>query len=86
MARAHAVPPEPPASWAEIVQGMPRMAVDDLLTLPDDGWQYELVDGRLIRMAGSGQRATAIAAILLGSLITFVRPRRIGVVTGADGV
>jgi Uma2 family endonuclease len=62
------------------------MAVDDLLTLPDDGWQYELVDGRLVRIAGSGQRATAIAAILLGALIAFVRPRRLGVVTGADGV
>ena len=82
MAEAH----ETLAPWAEIVPDTGPMTVDDLLTLPDDGWQYELVDGRLVRMAGSGQRATTIAAILLGVLIAFVRPRRLGVVTGADGV
>ena len=82
MAEAH----ETLAPWAEIVPDTGPMTVDDLLTLPDDGWQYELVDGRLVRMAGSGQRATMIAAILLGVLIAFVRPRRLGVVTGADGV
>jgi Uma2 family endonuclease len=82
MAEAH----ETLAPWAEIVPDAEPMTVDDLLTLPDDGWQYELVDGRLVRMAGSGQRATMIAAILLGALIAFVRPRRLGVVTGADGV
>lgn len=27
---------------------------DDLLTLPDDGWQYELVEGRLIQMPPAG--------------------------------
>ena len=54
MAEAH----ETLAPWAEIVPDTGPMTVDDLLTLPDDGWQYELVDGRLVRMAGSGQRAT----------------------------
>jgi hypothetical protein len=82
MAEAH----ETLAPWAEIVPNTGPMTVDDLLTLPDGGWHYELVDGRLVRMAGSGQRATTIAAILLGALIAFVRPRRLGVVTGADGV
>ena len=36
------------APWAEIVPDAELMTVDDLLTLPDDGWQYELVDGRLV--------------------------------------
>ena len=63
---------------------MEARSVDEIPT--DDGWQYELVEGRLVRMAGSGQRATTIAAILLGVPIAFVRPRRLGVVMGADGV
>src|SRR5437870_3908143 len=29
------------APWAEIVPDAEPMTVDDLLTLPDDGWQYE---------------------------------------------
>lgn len=31
-----------------------RLTADDLLTLRDDGWQYELVHGRLIRMPPAG--------------------------------
>lgn len=37
------------------------MTADDLLTLPDDGSIYEVVDGVLVRMAGSGEEATTIA-------------------------
>ncbi len=63
------------------------MTVDDLLTLPDrDGWRYELVEGVLVRVAGSGELATTIAATMLIALGAFVRPHRLGVVTGADGV
>ena len=74
--------------WGKIAPGAGRALVtaDDLLALPDDGWRYEVVEGVLIRVAGSGEDATAIAAIILGVLIAFVRPRRLGVVTGADGV
>lgn len=32
--------------WAEPA----RWTADDLLTLPDDGWRYELVQGRLVQM------------------------------------
>jgi Uma2 family endonuclease len=64
---------------------MPRMTVNDLDHLPDDGWQYELVDGRLVRMPLGGGEASGIAAILLGALITFVRAHKLGWVTGADG-
>ena len=86
MSQAHALSPASGAPWAEVVPNTPPMTVEDLLALPDDGWRYELLEGTLLRMAGSGQRATAIAAIILGALIAFVRPRRLGVVTGADGV
>ena len=61
------------------------MTVDELLALPDDGWQYELVEGRLVRMPGSGYEASSIALNLASALIAFVRPRKLGGVTGADG-
>jgi Uma2 family endonuclease len=62
------------------------MTVDDLLALPDDSrWQYELVEGRLVRMPGSGGEASNIAGDLLGELRAFVKPRGLGRVTGADG-
>jgi Uma2 family endonuclease len=31
-----------------------HFTADDLLTLPDDGWRYELVQGRLIQMPPTG--------------------------------
>src|SRR5437588_6878206 len=74
------------APWAEIVPGVGPLTADDLLTLPDDGWQYEVVDGVLVRMAGSGDLATEIGLALGSELRAFVRPRRLGAVTGADGV
>jgi Uma2 family endonuclease len=73
------------APWAEVVPGVGPMTVDELLARPDDGWQYELVEGRLVRMPGSGGQASAIAADLVGALREWVKPRRLGVVTGADG-
>ena len=84
--RAH--PPDPVAPWAEIVPGAPYpMTIQDLLDWPDDdGYRYELVEGVLVRVAGSGDEATTIGATIVGELYAFVRPRRLGVVTGADGV
>lgn len=74
------------APWAEPVPGAPfPMTIAQMQALPADTWQYELVDGRLVRMPGSGSKATAIAAILVSVLISFIRPRRLGRVSGADG-
>ena len=80
------IPRDPIAPWAEIVPNAPPATVDDLLRLPDDGWQYEVVQGVLVRMAGSGQQATALGAKLLARLFVHVEARGLGVVTGADGV
>jgi len=79
-------PPVAVAPWAEVVPGYGPVTVDILLTLPDDGYRYEVVEGVLVRMAGSGDEASAIAAELLGELRAYVRPRRLGRLTGADGV
>ncbi len=85
-AQPHILQPNTLAPWAEIVPDAGPMTVDELLSLPDDGWRYEVVEGVLVRVAGSGQRATAIAAVITIVLGAFVRPRRLGVVTSADGV
>ena len=42
--------------------------------------------GVLVRMAGSGFAATTIAHYLGVALTAFSQPRRLGLVTGADGV
>lgn len=85
MTTQRARPPHP-APWAEVVPGMGPMTVDDLLTIPDDGYIYEVVEGVLVRMAGSGRVATRLALRLGARLLTYVDAHRLGVVTGADGV
>ncbi|MEO7002431.1 MAG: Uma2 family endonuclease [Ktedonobacterales bacterium] len=74
------------APWAEPAPNAPfPMRAEDLLTLPDDGWQYEIVEGRLVRMPGSGNARSRIAMYLGIMLGTFAKPRKLGSVSGADG-
>jgi Uma2 family endonuclease len=40
----------------------------------------------LVRVAGGGNRASSLGAAIGALLYAFVRPRRLGIVTGADGV
>jgi len=51
----------------------------ELMTLPDDGNKYELVDGELV-MSNSGLEHGWIAAILVSALYSFVVPRKLGVI------
>lgn len=77
---------EPLAPWAARVPDAPYpMRAADLLSLPADNWQYEIVEGRLVRMPGSGIKASWIATNLIIVLGAFVKSRKLGVVTGADG-
>ncbi len=88
MAARRAHPPDPVAPWAEVVHAAPYpMTVQDLLDWPDDdGYRYELVDGVLVRVAGSGDEAATIGLAIASELRVYVQPRRLGVATGADGV
>jgi Uma2 family endonuclease len=61
------------------------MTADELMALPDDGWQYELIEGVLHRMSPAGTEASAIAIRIGGRLDAFAFERRLGKVTGADG-
>ena len=74
------------APWAEPVPDAPfPMTADELLTRPDDGWMYELIEGRLVRMPGSGGETSLIALDLAAALLAYAKPRKLGRLTGADG-
>ncbi len=64
---------------------MPRMTVDDYAALPDDGWQYELVEGVLVRMPMSGGEASNIGTRLLIRLGAYVEDHGLGQLTGEGG-
>ena len=72
--------------WGERVIGAPYpFKIADLATLPDDIYTYEIVEGELIRMPGSGFDASKIAMLLGHYLLSFVLPSNLGDVTGPDG-
>lgn len=85
MTTQRALPPNP-APWAEIVPNVGPLTSADLLTLPDDGYVYEVVDGVLVRMAGSKPRALFVADRLYRRLGDYVEDQALGRTTGADGV
>ncbi len=74
------------APWGDIVPDAGPMTVEKLFALPDDGWRYEVVEGMLIRVAGSGLRATTVARRLGARLDDFVDDHGLGFVSTADGV
>jgi Uma2 family endonuclease len=76
----------PLAPWAEIAPGYGPVTVDMLLRLPDDGYRYEVIEGTLVRMAGSGDEASTIGGLLVIALGSFVYAHRLGIVTPSDGV
>lgn len=73
------------APWAEVVPDSGSMTVEDLAALVDDGWQYELVEGRLVRMPPSGGEASNIAMRLAIRLGAYVEDHRLGELTGEQG-
>src|SRR5579859_1301066 len=73
------------APWAELVPGAGPMTVDELLALPEDAqWQYELVDGRLVRMSPTGGGHGEVAVALAARLYNWVIPRHLGRVLAAE--
>ncbi len=73
------------APWAELVPGYDRpLTADDLLALPDDTWQYELIAGRLVRMPPTGMEHNDVTSTLYVPLHIFVIGRELGLVTLPD--
>ncbi len=71
--------------WAELVPDAPYpMTAADLEKLPEDGWRYELVKGRLVRMPPTAGGHGTIAARLTIVLGQFVVTNHLGVVLAAE--
>ena len=85
--KAISVHPSTSAAWAEVVLGSGPRTIDDLLAFPeDDAWRYELVEGVLVRMAGSRPKAVRVSTRLFLRLGNFVEEHELGAITGADAV
>lgn len=75
------------APWAETVARAGPVTVNDLLALPDHGgWRYEVVEGVLVRVAGSRPRAVRVTMRLLRALDSYVEEHELGQVTPPDAV
>jgi len=77
MTALRATPADPLAPWADIVPDAPYpMTLREFLAYPSgaDGYCYELVEGVLVRMVGSRDRATRLADRLYRRLGDFVDP------------
>ncbi len=72
------------APWAEAVPTAGLLTADDLMKRQDVDWQYELVEGRLVRMAPTGLEHFYITDALLDALKAFVKAHKSGIVTLPD--
>jgi Uma2 family endonuclease len=61
------------------------VTADELLSMPDDGWRYELRCGELIQMVPPGARHGQFQNGLLAPLTTCVRRDRLGLVVAEVG-
>ena len=61
------------------------VTAEELLDMPDDGYQYELVRGELRKMAPAGARHSNIGMTVGTSLNFHVMSNNLGTVFGADG-
>jgi Uma2 family endonuclease len=84
---ARALEPATLAPWAEVVPGVGLITVDQLLRRPDDdGWRYEVVEGVLVRVAGSRPKAVRITDRLYRALGNYIDAHGLGQTTPPDAV
>lgn len=70
------------APWAEPVPDAPYpLSALDVLAQRDDGWRYELVEGRLARMTPTGLEHSDVVGSFYRALYAFVSSRQLGTVT-----
>lgn len=73
------------APWAAPAPGARfPMSADDLLLLPSDGWRYELVEGRLVRMPPPGGGHGYITLEIAATLRAFVKTHKLGAVLSSE--
>ena len=61
------------------------VTAEELLDMPDDGYQYELVRGELRKMAPAGSEHSIFGIQIGASLLNHVKTNNLGRVFGADG-
>jgi Uma2 family endonuclease len=67
-----------------MAQAMRAITAEDLFRMPDDGYKYELVAGRLRKMTPAGALHGVIASRLHVALAVYAKRRRAGVICTAD--
>ena len=60
------------------------MTAEELFRLPDDGFRYELVRGRLMRIDPSGSRSSRVSRRIGTLLDTFITSNQLGICGDAD--
>ena len=60
------------------------MTAEDLLAMPDDGYEYELVEGELRRIPPASGEHSRIELYIAFCLMSFVYRNRLGKVYGSD--
>ncbi|HKP53232.1 MAG TPA: Uma2 family endonuclease [Chloroflexia bacterium] len=61
------------------------VTADELSALPDDGWQYELLEGVLQKLPPPGEDHAAICLTIGASLLEYVKSHQLGLVTSERG-
>ena len=63
-----------------------QYTIEDLLSMPDDGKRYELINGEIVEVGTSNQRHSTLGAWLLGMIFAYLQIHKIGGrVNGPDG-
>ena len=61
-----------------------KLTADELLTMPDDGYRYEVIDGELVQMPPASEEHSEIG-LAFGSFVrAYARSRKLGRAYGAD--
>ena len=60
------------------------VTADEFFAMPDDGYSYELVEGKLVKMAAAGTKHGKYAADFVVFLGHYVRSHRMGIVLTAE--
>jgi len=60
------------------------VTAEELAEMPDDGYRYDLIAGELIKQMPANFEHGWLAAQIAWILLNFVKPRRLGLVLGAE--
>jgi Uma2 family endonuclease len=75
--------PRSNAPWGEYVPNMGPLTVEEFAQLPDEeGWTFELYQGRLIRMPGPGSEHGIVQSELISLLHVYLKAHHLGAVVG----